>query len=128
MDPRGTIDKLKREGYRVNVRHERPILVPIHKSARLVDGNGGVFEGNRIGFGTRYELETVRKTTPSAFFGMKGGSTEVTIKDADGLVAATAVSYCRPDDPDGPGDQFNRKLGLRIALGRAVKKLQEVPW
>lgn len=126
MKPRDTIDHLKSRGYKVNVRHERPILVPI-RGTRPLDGPTTP-EGDEVGFGTRYELERLRGTTPEAFFGMKGGATGVTVKDASGLVAATGRAYCRPDDEFGPGDQFNRKLGLRIALGRAVKKLEEVPW
>lgn len=122
MNVKQTIDLLKQQGYAVKVRHERPILVPILGSRALT--GPVVPEGDEVGFGTRHELDQVREHDPRAFFAMKGGVTTVEIMSDDQL-AARGYAYCRPDDELGPGDQFNRKLGSRIALGRALKQLEE---
>jgi hypothetical protein len=118
-----TIEKLKQAGLTVHMRHERPILVPV-ASTRKFD----MIEGEDIGFGTRHELEQIREQAPGAYFGLKGGATTVEIS-FDGRLIGRGTAYCRPDDEKGPGDQFDRKLGALIALGRAVKQdeyVQEV--
>ena len=50
-----------------------------------------------------------------------GGSTAVCLDEVDGngYCLATGEATCRPDE------RFNRKLGFRIALGRALKELRD---
>lgn len=118
MNVKDTIEQLKQQGFTVHVRHERPILVPVPSTRRFDET-----VGEDTGLGTRHELDQVRRHNPGAYFGMKGGVTTVDIGTEDGPVAR-GYAYCRPDDEVGPGDQFNRKLGTRIALGRALKELE----
>jgi hypothetical protein len=49
----------------------------------------------------------------------KGGTTTATIYDQDGNMAARGFARCRPDE------QFNKRLGKLISLGRALKALEE---
>lgn len=48
-----------------------------------------------------------------------GGRTVATIKNSFGHVMARGVAWCRSDET------YNRKLGARIARGRAFKMLDE---
>lgn len=47
----------------------------------------------------------------------KGGSTEVLVTYPDGNASVVGVAECNPKD------DFNRKRGVRIALGRALKHM-----
>lgn len=49
----------------------------------------------------------------------KGGRTVVFIRYSDGLTAAKGEAVCSSKD------NYNRKLGLTIALGRAMKELEQ---
>ena len=120
FNTKDAIDKLEEVGFRVHVRHERPVA----------DWYDGRFEYTGL-YMTKAELDASRgngTTTNDARFEDKGGTTVVTIDDviAGGDLFVEGVAYCRPDDDRGPGDQFNRKLGTRIALGRALKQLPSV--
>lgn len=46
-----------------------------------------------------------------------GSSTLAVISNPDDSVVSIGVAYCRP------GDQFSKRLGRTIALGRALKAL-----
>lgn len=48
-----------------------------------------------------------------------GHSTQAVVFDPDGNIAAKGVAMCRPED------QFSKRLGRTIALGRALKKLNK---
>lgn len=48
----------------------------------------------------------------------KGGATLAKIYDAEGNHVITGVAYCNPKD------QFNKKTGRTIALGRALADLE----
>ena len=48
-----------------------------------------------------------------------GGDTIVYLDGVDGHCIAMGVAVCRPDE------RFNRKLGFRIALGRALKIMRD---
>lgn len=109
MNTKYAIDALAAIGLTMHVKHERPILIGEED----------------VGLGTRAELEGLRSRyqRQDVRFGPKGGVTTVVLKDAAGAEVARRFAYCRPDDERGTGDQFNRRLGTRIALGRALKKL-----
>ena len=49
----------------------------------------------------------------------KGGRTIARILDAEGTELALGEAVCRPDE------QFNKKIGRMVALGRALKALEE---
>ncbi len=55
-----------------------------------------------------------------------GGMTRVLIRDSDARVVAAGVAHCAVPDRtrNVPGDNFNRRLGRTIALGRALKELE----
>ena len=48
-----------------------------------------------------------------------GGETLATVRDPDGEIVARASAYCNLTD------QFNKKLGRIISLGRALKDLEQ---
>ena len=51
-------------------------------------------------------------------FAPKGGSTEVNIYDQQNELVTGYTAFCCPKD------QYNRKIGKNIALGRALKQVE----
>ncbi len=92
MKPSEKIQRLKEEGYEVEVVHQR----------------WQVAEPGKFG------------ATPSLM--QKGGLTRVTIshEDGDGKTKVTGIAEC------SPRDNFNKRLGLMIALNRACFQLERM--
>jgi len=80
-----TVENLRKMGYRVKVRHTRPI-----------------YFNNEHG---------------RAEFSIRGGVTEVEVYDFADQQAYVGIARC------GKKDAYCRKLGVRIALGRALKTM-----
>lgn len=95
------IARLRDEGYAVHVSHRR-----------LVEGLPGLT--------TRARLQELRALAPGRglAFTPKGGETRVWI-ERDGLHAA-GIAHCSAED------NFSRRRGLEIALGRALKMLERL--
>ena len=96
-----TIARLKASGYKVNIYHYRP--------AR--DGQLGV---KTVEFYPTYVLRDQR-IEPAPH----GGRTEVIIKNSEDIEVFRGEALC------SKRDNFWGKVGTAIALGRAVKKLNE---
>ena len=90
------LQELRAEGWEVRVSHRRPLQNPNGPSKKLL---------------TRYELSELGLRPKS--WSTKGGETEVTLVNGNGVVRQ-GISRCSAKD------NFNRKLGLLIALGRAM--------
>jgi hypothetical protein len=61
----------------------------------------------------RLEIKSWQKDV----FSPRGGVTEVIISDNSGSILGAAAAQCSKKD------NFNRKRGVRIALGRALKQM-----
>lgn len=94
--PTTKINELREQGYKVGVRHRRPLE--------------GAENKNKLW--TRDERE---KLDGDYQFAQTGGETEVMITNT--TMSVTTLSVCSLQD------NFNYNLGLRIALGRALKLL-----
>lgn len=107
--PIATIEELREQGLNVKVRQ--------YRQATLGNAPFGMF--------TRHELRELRGNDDRMDFHPRGGRTEVTITTPDGESKAQGEARCRIDDPSRstPGDIFSYRLGLRIALNRALKQL-----
>lgn len=96
-DAKTAISKLKEMGYEVFVSHKRWMA--------------GVPELHPM-FGSFTIIKKLGgKPSP------KGGTTTVTLTDATGTLLASGSAFC------SQLDNFDRKLGTRIALGRALKEM-----
>jgi len=73
---------------------------------KLADGTEVKVRHNRL-----YDDDTRLSMLP------KGGNTVVEVFGGNGQVLATGESKCRPDE------NYNRRIGREIALGRALKQL-----
>jgi hypothetical protein len=109
------ITDLREEGYHIKVKQLR----------QLADEFGS------YGFFPKHEIRELRKKKDSLALSPRGGKTVITITTPGGTTVE-GVARCRCDDParTTPGDVFNKKVGLSIALGRALKQLpiqKEVP-
>lgn len=93
MSPKNTIAYLKENGYRVCIRHLRPVE----------ETKGSFTKLERITFGF-----TVKP---------KGGSTLVSIFDIRNPNFIIGIGFADCSERDS----FNKRLGSTIALGRAVK-------
>lgn len=87
-----TVHELRKEGFEVKVRHNRPIK---SVSSQLTGDPDKMIYLNR----------------PEE----KGGHTEVEIRDELGRLVGSGYAACCALD------NYNRKLGVKIALGRALK-------
>lgn len=87
-------EQLKSQGYRIKTSHVRRFRLPLV----------GYF------YGTRKEHPAVPPEP-------NGGSTVVTVYDSDGNRLVSAVARC------SLRDNYNKKLGATIALGRAYSLL-----
>lgn len=85
------------DGIRYTIEHDRTVEV-VPKPATTSWGTGVTINETRLA--------------------PKGGTTTVKILGADDAVVAIGVATCNPDL-----DNFNLKLGHRIALGRALAEL-----
>jgi hypothetical protein len=104
-----TLASLKEAGYKVHVSHRRPVNYEIGSDTFVVRE-----------YLTRFQLDEDIKSgriPAGAWFNHTGGETTVTIETERGAVVGRAI--CRRDE------QFDRALGLTIAIGRAVK---QAPW
>lgn len=86
-----TVESLRSKGYRVYVRHHR------------------VYQDQFVRIDTEKELYE-KKSVPTS----KGGKTTVEVTTPQGEVLH-GQSTC------GKSEQFSRKLGVKVALGRALK-------
>lgn len=102
------LDELRAEGFKVQVRHHRKRrhAAAVDELTRLAFKIDGI-ESVKL-------LQEVWKLLPLE---PNGGTTTVTICDANDVALATGFSDCRQDE------RFDRHLGLTIAAGRARKKL-----
>lgn len=116
------IKSLKDAGCEVKISHWRPTNVPGLRPILMTRHALDALNDERVFVGS-HEVGTVGETgidvvdrRPWVFL-PTGGETEVTIIPQVG-VPVSGRAVCRPDE------SFNRKLGLTIALGRAVKELR----
>lgn len=114
------VRELEAQGFIVRISHRRPIFVKAPASADFL---GAVIEG-----GTRHDLKMIRhileeQEVPkeNISFWPKGGETEVSILHPSADELYTGVSSC------SELDNFNRRRGLQIALGRALKAMKKDP-
>lgn len=114
MSTRETIENLQYEGYTVRVSHRRPW--------EDLDANcEDIYPGDEHDLATRHELEELalfyerEGLLRRLRFLPKGGLTTVKIS-RDGTFAV-GCAIC------SPRDNYDRKLGAQIALGRALKQL-----
>lgn len=73
------------------------------------------------GYSVRYHHEREREPVDADAFGdilPKGGRTEALIFDAEGNQVASGEAICRPDE------NFQKRLGRIVALGRALQELE----
>jgi hypothetical protein len=110
------LDELKEQGLGVKVSHRRPIVAVMEE-----DGYQALIKSE----GTRHDLDELRgehsdvdEVAPFVFL-PKGGRTVVTILDSEGATLAQAEALC------SVRDNYSRKLGLNIALGRAKKGMMQ---
>lgn len=111
MNVQKTLSDLHEAGYKVTVRHGRIQSWQLPLLSQRAPGAEPLMVG-----AVTHPLHAMRGAgyTPCA----KGGKTVVSIFDkADNLVT-TGAAFCNPVDP------FNKKIGLEIALGRALHKLK----
>lgn len=94
MNPGNVINQLRSKGYRVKVRHKR------------LDLSDGTFK-------CKHEFKNSYATNVSP----KSGITYVDITKPDSNVTIGEFAACSKND------QYCRKVGLSIALGRALKEL-----
>lgn len=99
------LSELKKDGFQVTVHHKRRYLMPI------ITGVG-------MDVKLHFEENFDRIENCIGFNIIKGGSTIVQI-EKDG-VGAMAESFCSNKD------NFNKKVGVRVALGRAHKTYNEL--
>lgn len=107
-----TIERLREQGYHIRVR-------------QLRQGTVGYAP---FGMFTRHELRDRREKDARLNFHPRGGRTEVVITSPDGETKVQGEARCRQDDYDPrgrprDGDNFVYRLGLTIALNRALKQL-----
>lgn len=91
----------------------------------LCCGDGVLMRELPDGYTVRYYHEHgIGRLVPAWAFGIEpireGHSTLARVLDGDGKTAAEGIAMCRP------GDQFSKRLGRTIALGRALKYLDGV--
>ena len=102
-----TIDEARAQGWRIRVRHERPVVPGACSPSGWELGDDRLL--------TRAELNETG-LGPSAWL-PAGGRTAVRVETSDGCVAE-GVAEC------SPRDNYCRRLGREIALGRALKELE----
>jgi hypothetical protein len=69
--------------------------------------------------GFTVEFQHQRYYDQSGQIQAKGGVTLASIFDSDGVIVAQALAACSPHD------NFNKRIGRDISLGRALKKLYD---
>lgn len=98
----------------------------------IPEGHTAEFEHMRLRTGWNHYVATDGKIDPDARPGMsdyvrpqdgysvesKGGVTMCKIKDAEGNVVSMGESRCHTND------NFNKRIGRDISLGRALKRLR----
>ena len=78
------------------------------------------------GYTVKYRYERPLVSRPAqrtdeveqTYFSPRGGLTEARIFDEHGNLVATGSAVCSPKD------QFNKRIGRMIALGRALQKVE----
>jgi len=100
LDPKNipTVHSLRNNGYKVRIIHWR---YPVNEERKIC---GDLVHQSQI---------------PPSYRSTRGGVTEVEITTPDGQ-NYFAQAHCHINDC------FNRKLGVKIALGRICKRLQEL--
>lgn len=99
-----TVESLRRDGYKVRVNHKRDYF-----KEEINPYTGDI----SIVYRRMSDIEA-KNSAPDAQLDSFGGETVVEITTPDNR-NLRGVASCNPND------QFNRKLALRIALGRALK-------
>lgn len=100
-----TVHELRKNGWKVKVGHHRLIY--------RFDAKTG-FKHKRIVLMKNWQEEN-----PSFYLSPKGGLTKVHLTSPDGEQNFHALAYCLE------GDYYNNKTGLKIAIGRAVKLIED---
>lgn len=103
------VDILRKNGYGVRVCHLRRVLIPV-ATTKGIKTNEMLL--------SRSEIEELSARKMVHHVSNVGGFTRVEITDKDGNIY-NGVS-------ESKHEPFNRKLGLRIALGRAMSKIRNV--
>lgn len=105
-----TVEQLRQEGNVVRVHHVRHLHVPVYNpefgalDSYLTRGEFTRFAANDEG---------LKDTKFGAVVDCKGGFTEVTLTTPEGLTYTGKYNF-------GKKQPFNRKIGLRAALGRVL--------
>lgn len=105
-----SIEELKNQGYKIRISHRRPYHL------NILDGVGRKVDQEYV-LMTRYEAE--KEGMFNTMYGpldFGGGKTVVEVRHPDGR-EVTGSSNCSTKD------QFSRKIGRTIALGRALSQL-----
>lgn len=120
MNNTETLQELRRQGYKVFISHKRPLKV-----VNLVSPRNTLTGYSDVGFFTRHQMNNFildKFGVPIDNFGdyiyEKGGLTKVTICDQNGNTVVEGYADCSMKD------NYSRKLGLHIALSRALKELK----
>lgn len=107
-----TLRELEERGYTVRFSHKRITdkdLVAARKyNDRLKDAPPEALKA-------RFELREAKLPIASS-----GGYTKAEIYNEEEVLIATGETWCNPNDPS-----FNKKLGREIALGRAMKMMNQ---
>ena len=115
-----TVSELTERGYRVFTKHRR-VYVEDTQNLEFFMEHMCERKGNKL------DLEEYEKIllsfSEAEDFGFsrpspRGGSTEVEVYDEDGNLLGKGSSVC------SPCENFSRKLGRQIALGRALKDME----
>ena len=110
-----TIASLRKSGVKVRVNHlriDRNDIIKLRDRAGFINLDGQSVERNRV----LAKLVKPLSQIQSKDIFCKGGITRVTIENEDGTIGSFAESVCSIND------SYNRKLGIKIALGRALAK------
>lgn len=101
MKATAKIEQLQEQGYTVKVSHRRPTML-----------EEGLISRDYM---TRYKIKGLRELGYPAEFVPRGGATRVTILRGDETVAEGFARCSKRDN-------YSRRMGLQIALGRALKE------
>jgi hypothetical protein len=110
------IEELRQSGFRVKIQHRRPLLGAEHIKVTKWE-----LDEYNDGDGLTGMAWAIFSLYMGDIFSIYGGETIVKIiiiNDEELQIEYTGISECSKKD------RFNRKLGLQIALGRALKKVK----
>ena len=114
MSNRSVIESLRERGFEVRISHHRPLANLF--GAGDCTWMAGLGENEFYPFVTQHRLEELREHGYPAHFTPKGGLTHVHLER--GGLWVEDFAFC------SELDNFDRRLGTTIALGRAVKAFE----